>query len=171
MPHRPCRKAGLLRIASTNLDLDGAPGYRCRVGSIPENLGDRRRGRELPPKILPASSSPFSPPRVRTGPGSSDLLLHHQKASGLLTVESSPPDKAPPFRSIYRLSEQQIRAAEAAEKVAVETGRVLVMDDDRMILSVVRAGCSNSRLRGGGGRKRGGGHRGCTRKPGKRPAI
>ncbi|NTV13420.1 MAG: PAS domain S-box protein [Desulfobulbaceae bacterium] len=63
------------------------------------------------------------------------IIKQHQ---GLITVESSP-STGTTFTIYLPASELRIEESEEAEMSVVKTGRVLVMDDDEMILNVVRA--------------------------------
>jgi PAS domain S-box-containing protein len=131
-------EGGLLRVAAANLQLDADPGLPLPFGRyLKISVVDQGPG--IPAENLDRIFEPFYTTKS-TGQGLGLAICYSiiKKHRGLLTVESSPPDGTA-FHIYLPASEQQLEVAEITETVEVKSGRILVMDDDEMILSVVRA--------------------------------
>jgi PAS domain S-box-containing protein len=129
---------GLLRIAASNIELDGTSKFPLPAGRY-LNISVIDQGPGISSENLERIFEPFYTTKS-TGQGLGLAICYSiiKKHHGLITVESTPPDGTA-FHIFLPASAQPVESAETTELVATNTGRVLVMDDDEMILSVVRS--------------------------------
>jgi PAS domain S-box-containing protein len=129
---------GLLRISATNLEQDGATRLPLPAGRyLKISVVDQGPG--ISSENLDHIFEPFYTTKS-SGQGLGLAICYSiiKKHQGLITVESSAPGGTC-FNIYLPASEQRLEAAETTETLATATGRVLVMDDDEMILGVVRS--------------------------------